>query len=1109
MAGKQNNLSPEELARLEQIRAARMAAIKQGIDNLKNGQHRALEQLGFLNTETTDLADLSEDDLAKTKALFAQIFGQDPEDPAKGLLGNPTVLNGFHFRRSPQNEPVKQLVPYVKANLQASPKFAGREIPDAELLPYVQAEILRQMVRPGSQLTYDDGKEKIENISVPVVLPVEEPEEKLAAIRDRSNQNGRKYFQILQELGLMQVGPDEIGIFLAGRQGTVQSLAQVYDYLFGQDEQYALDQFRVVFNQGGLRNTQTLDELYAEQYQGPAQTPEAKQAFQKAMVVNALANGSHLEVTHNGENLLGLGEAFHGQTAPQSLRQDARDELRATHNFSGAQLPACNNVHLDFSVYQIQQAVGEMLGNINRCDKSYIRSSEAFITMKKHLKALNKLVNETWRQQIANDRPITLEMMSEFLEKADALKGDIRTYLDKKQGDIAANPSSRQDPESYEQRRIQANIQNLEALGKLTKTVESQVLKGISGKARAYFNKDLELLGERRPDLTAADREELNDNVLRSADRFRQLSEDAYRRHTALGKRETLLQARDRILGSVEREYDAAYRTALADRNDISDMMGDNRLDQELRNETHSNAYLQKQLKRNYKLHDKLATVEDPEISAVENYRYQLLPTDKKTLLDNSDKNATVVPFNLREGISFLDDIYGFHPHVKPKYLYDDMAASTMDARQTGEHIHILTDEEIKCDFKAIYQRGDPAAGDAKLSEKDFAALAIAGARTPQSFALAGSRASLKADLDQGRLTQNQYDGKLFEINDGFTSEEQRLRKVSSYTFSRCDPPTATDRFSKEYFPCINNGRKMASRAMEEYEKNNLKPLAKLIAFGITDIIACTRDTTYATQQSPAAEMCKRMSNMLDRDPELKKEALRQGLKEQDLKMIDAMRVQGALFQKAKHGLKLWQKRPDLVTGDVKLSIMADMYISKLVDSEYKNLEHNVLAKQPAYANAVAEADRNYNLAEDNHDPRVAVYAEKNNGVRDVENKKLRYQDKFAETMAKPGTYEKLKRKVIKMLKETELHTMGDGAYSSALQRLGYVKGDTGKTSTLSYLQNYKKQPKNEQGFYKMKEFLAFRQKHYEEKAAAIEARNAYQQAQAEQQAAQPGGLHA
>ena len=1119
MAGKQNNLSPEELARLEQIRAARMAAIKQGIDNLKNGQHRALERLGFLNTETTDLADLSEEDLAKTKALFAQVFGQDPEDPSKGLLDNPALLSRFKFHRSPQNLPA-ELVKLVKAQLQASPKFAGREIRDAELLPYVQAELLRQMVRPGSQLTYDDGKEKIENISVPVVLPVEEPEEKLAAIRDRSNQNGRKYFQLLQELRLMQVGAFELAASLAGKDpADIQKLAQVYDYLFGNNEQYALDQFRIVVNQGGLRESQSLEELYDEQYHGPEQTPEQKQAFQKAMLVNALANGSLLEVSHNGEHLPGLVDAFHSQAAPQSLRQTARQELTAQHNFSGANLPGCNNVPLEFGVAQIRQAVGEMLRNVNNCDKSYVRSSEAFITMKKHLKALNKLVNETWEQQIRSNRPITLEMMSDFLDKADALKGDIRSYLDKKQADVAGDPSRRKDPKSYEQRRIQANITNLAALGGMTKRIENQVLKGISGKARDYFNKDLELLETRRPDLTAADAEEQKYNIQRTIDRQRQLSEDAYRRHTTFGKHENLLQARDRILGNVERKYDAAYRQSLQKSDLFFSTVSSVSTDQQARNITQSNAAIQKEYQANLAKISSLAGVENAEHSAVENYRYHLLPTDKKTLQANSNKNATVLPVSLRDGVSFLEDLYGFHPKLEKKYLYDNNSTEDRDKRhpQTGKYLSILTDEPVKFDFKAIYRGDDPAAEDAKLSEKDFVALAIAGARTPQSFAKSGAQAELLKNLNENKISQEEYDKQLFKLTTGFTMEDERLRKVDNYSFAKCETTYATDDFCKQNFPCIQNGRKMASHAMEEYENGNLKPLAKLIAFGVTDIVATNRTVNVAKFQAAAAEMCKRMSNMLERDPELKKEAFKQGLQQQDLDMIDSFTMQNRIHNKAAYGVTLWQCRPDLVTGDVKLNIMADMYIDKIMQGEYDDLAHNVLDKQQSVVDAVAAAQQEYDDAMDAGDfEKGNILMLKQDLIHRVEARKLRYPDKFAETIIKPGVYDKLKEKVFKMLKQTELQNMNCEEYQTVLQQYGGIKADTGKTSTLSYLQNYNKMPQNEDGLYKKKEFLVHKGQPYEERAVAINAwkkenPDKYQQMvdEARQQGAQAGGLQA
>ena len=403
----------------------------------------------------------------------------------------------------------------------------------------------------------------------------------------------------------------------------------------------------------------------------------------------------------------------------------------------------------------------------------------------------------------------------------------------------------------------------------------------------------------------------------------------------------------------------------------------------------------------------------------------------------------------------------------------------------------ILTDEPVKCDFKAIYRgEGPEETADAKLSEKDFVALAIAGARTPQSFALSGRRAALSKDLQEKKITREEYDAKLFQLNDAFSTEDQCLRKSEDYTFSKVNLPYCPDVFCKEYFPCVQNGRKMASHAMEEYEKNNLKPLAKLIAFGITEMTATNRKEDANVYQASVAEMCKRMSNMLERDPDLKKEAFKQGLRQQDLNMIDSFTMQNKIRLKSDYGLTLWQKRPDLVTGDVKLNIMADMYIDRIMSGEYRNLAHNVLEKQPSCANAFTAANQAVQDASDAGNMKKArILERKANHVLSVETMKLRYRDKFAENIVKPGAYEKLRRKVLKMLSETELQNMSEYEYATALSRLVALKLDTGMTTTLSYLQNYKNQPKTDDGLYKMQVFHAFQGKAYETAAGAHKAR--------------------
>ena len=786
MPNKENNPNAQDQdPKLEKLRADRMAALRRGFERIKKGEYPGLAELGFLNTEATDLDKLSEEDLAKTKRLFGEIFGPDPEDSARGLLETQAVLDHFTYRRSKQNRPIN-LLKNVKLRLQMSPKFAGKELSPADYYPYVQAELLRQMARPDSELSYNDGKEKLEKISAQVAFPAPDPERQIAAIRGRTNRGGRNNDRILQELKLPRVGRDELGASLAAKdEAVINNLAQVYTYLFGNDERYQIGRFHFLTDQNGVRQVQTLDQVYDQQYQGPTKTPEAKLAFQKAMVVNALANGVNTEVAYEGRILSsGLRDACHGEASEEAMQEAAIRELTSSHNFSGSPVEGYNNVKLDYSIGQIGAAIGQMWQNIKDCDKWYIRSSERFINMKEHLEALNKLVNETWRQEIQAGRPITLEMMNELLEKADTLKGDIRHYLDGKLRDLTDDPSRRSDPESYEQRRIQANLNNLEALDAMTKTVESQVLKGISGKAREYFTEDLARLETRRQDLTAADAAEQKYNIQRSVDRQRQLSENAYTRVTFAG-RENLLQAREMLLRNVERNYDAAYRAKLDRINDIREIADDAEIDQTIRSIPLSNAEIQRKRMHYYSKYAKLSPVNDSDRNALENYRYQLLPTDKKTLQANSGKNATVLPDPLREGISFLEDLYGFQPHIEKKYLYDPMALPEKNAKQppTGRYISILTEEPVRHDFKAIYRGSDPAeAGDARLSEKDFAALAIAGARAPKSFALSGMRATLLKELQEQKITQEEYSQRMFELNDGFSVEEQRLRLASGYT---------------------------------------------------------------------------------------------------------------------------------------------------------------------------------------------------------------------------------------------------------------------------------------------------------------------------------------
>ena len=75
---------------------------------------------------------------------------------------------------------------------------------------------------------------------------------------------------------------------------TISSLAWVYDYLFGNDDRFKIDDFRVNTEKNGAAIYWPLEDLYANQYKGAEKTPEEKLRFKKAILVNALTGSGKI-----------------------------------------------------------------------------------------------------------------------------------------------------------------------------------------------------------------------------------------------------------------------------------------------------------------------------------------------------------------------------------------------------------------------------------------------------------------------------------------------------------------------------------------------------------------------------------------------------------------------------------------------------------------------------------------------------------------------------------------------------------------------------------------------------------------------------------------------
>ena len=178
-----------------------------------------------------------------------------------------------------------------------------------------------------------------------------------------------------------------------------------------------------------------------------------------------------------------------------------------TLNFSGSSIEGCNNVKMRYSAKEIGNKLSDMLDEVGQNDPKRRGSSEQYRKMKESLTELNDMVNGTWQKSIEADEPVTFDMMN--------------------------------DPESYEQKRIKTNIDNLRELDKMTNIVEQDILKGISVKAKEYFNNDLEVPEAQRSRLPKGDLDPIGVNVMRTVDRQSQLSDDAFTRRYKGGRKES------------------------------------------------------------------------------------------------------------------------------------------------------------------------------------------------------------------------------------------------------------------------------------------------------------------------------------------------------------------------------------------------------------------------------------------------------------------------------------------------------------------------------------------------------------------------------------------
>ena len=221
-------------------------------------------------------------------------------------------------------------------------------------------------------------------------------------------------------------------------------------------------------------------------------------------------------------------------------------------------------------------------------------------------------------------------------------------------------------------------------------------------------------------------------------------------------------------------------------------------------------------------------------------------------------KNATDIDPRNSKFFSDLEDVFGMRPD-KSNLSEHAINEERINGKKVSEFGKLT---RIDNTFKAIGS-DDPID---KLSNKDFIAIAAAASTTRETF--------------------NSYKSSV-------AYEENSLYFVTNIASSvKGDPMSKLEG--------LEFSRQMAAKALTSYKNGDKKPLAHLIKEGITNMVNDFRFSkgTEAGCFEAMGELCQRMNAMMERDPELKSLAIKDGLKMSDVNSIDLMTFRGKICRR-------------------------------------------------------------------------------------------------------------------------------------------------------------------------------------------------------------------
>ena len=221
-------------------------------------------------------------------------------------------------------------------------------------------------------------------------------------------------------------------------------------------------------------------------------------------------------------------------------------------------------------------------------------------------------------------------------------------------------------------------------------------------------------------------------------------------------------------------------------------------------------------------------------------------------------KNIIDIDPRCQKEFDRLEYLFGLRPDDS-KLPENFIKKVKIDGKKVSEFRQL---KRINNTFKAIGS-DDPID---KLSNKDFVAIAVAASTTKEAY-------NVKESTESYQLVSMYFASKVASRMNG-----EPLSRIDSLEYSR----------------------QMAAKALDSYKNGDKKALAHLIKEGLTNITtafklgdACSDNTGEAM-----GEMCKRLLAMMERDTELRSLAIKDGLKMENMDLVDLMIYRGKTYLK-------------------------------------------------------------------------------------------------------------------------------------------------------------------------------------------------------------------